>query len=50
MKAQTFSDLHCEVRSLTPMTIVYGVDFVVGAGDGTDSSAFDGALGLEVRA
>ena len=36
MKAQTFSDLHCEVRSLTPMTIVYGVDFVVGAGDGTE--------------
>lgn len=50
MKAQTFPDLHCEVRPLKPMTIVYGVDFVVGAGDGTDNSAFDGPFGLEIRA
>ena len=50
MKAQTFPGLHCEVRPLKPTTIVYGVDFVVGAGAGTDNSAYDGALGLEIRA
>jgi Icc-related predicted phosphoesterase len=33
MKVQIFSDLHCDVRSIKPITIVDGVDLVIVAGD-----------------